>query len=456
MCPPRLVPALVISFLASSVSCPAADWPHFLGANYDLHCEETGLQLQFSEAGPRKLWEVERGRGHAGPVVVGDRVVFIHQVEDKEQVCCLDAATGKRVWEHSYPVEVDQSYGIVDAPRSSPVADPGTGLVYTFGNDGDLICFRLESGEIAWQSSVPETFGKGPFFFGYGSSPLIHGEKLIVNVGSEDACIAALDKRTGKVLWQSDHAWHGSYASPVVAPLNGKDRILVFVGGMVRPPTGGLLCVDPETGTIESEFAWRSDNYASVNAASPVFCGENRVFISEDYGLGGVMLRFDETNQPSVLWTSPDLGCQLQTPVYHQGTLYGVGGGGGLMLALDVRTGRPLWNEMFYQTTIPWQGREIPISLGRAHLVHVDGGFLCLSENGALLRLDLNPGGFEILAKTRPFYAPESWAPPVISGGRLYLMQNEMGAKLHCFDLRAPAAAGEVPASEETPAIRFR
>ncbi|MCB1203666.1 MAG: PQQ-binding-like beta-propeller repeat protein [Verrucomicrobiae bacterium] len=450
----RFVPALALWCIASSFTCVGADWPHFLGPKYDLHCEETGLQLQFPEGGPRKLWEVDRGRGHAGPVVVGERVIFIHQVDDKEEVCCLDAETGKRLWDHSYPVKVSQSYGIVDAPRSSPVADPESGLVFTFGNDGDLICFRMDSGDIVWQRSIPETFGEGPFFFGYGSSPLVYGEKLILNAGSEDACVVALEKSTGKVLWQSDHAWHGSYASPIVAPLNGKDRVLVFTGGMVRPPTGGLLCVDPDNGNIESEFPWRSDNFASVNAASPVYCDENRIFISEDYGLGGVMLQFDGNNQPSVLWTSPDLGCQFQTPVYHQGTLYGVGGGGGLMMACDVRTGRPLWNEMFYQTTIPWQGREIPISLGRAHLVYVDGGFLCLSENGALIRLQLNPGGFEILAKARPFYAPESWAPPVISGGRLYVMQNEMGSKLYCFDLRNPSSASSGPPPAEASSVR--
>lgn len=423
--------------LASTVS--AADWPHFLGAKYDLHHAETGLRLDFPESGPKKLWEVERGRGHAGPVVAGDKVVYIHQVENKEQIRCLDAATGSEIWEHSYPVEVDQNFGIVDAPRSSPVIDVETGLVYTFGNDGDLICLQLADGKVVWQISVPETFGTGPFFFGYGSSPLIHGEKLIVNVGAEEVCVAAVNKRDGKTIWQTDHAWHGSYASPIIANLHGQEKLLVFTGGMVKPPTGGLLCMDPETGAIDSEFPWRSDNFASVNAATPVVCGENRVFISEDYGLGGVMVEYDTAFQPQVRWTSPELGCQFQTPIYHQGTLYGLGGNGGLMLAYDVRSGRMLWNEAFYETKILWQGRPISVSLGHAHLIHVDDGFLCLGEDGVLMRLNLSPGGFEIVAKTRLFYAPETWAPPVISGGRLFVMQNELGPKLHCYDLTVEA-----------------
>lgn len=111
------------------------------------------------------------------------------------------------------------------------------------------------------------------------------------------------------------------------------------------------------------------------------------------------------------------------------------------MLAFDAATGRHLWNEAFYQTTIPWQGRDIPISLGHAHLIHVDGGFLCLSEDGALIRMDLSSAGFRLDAKSRLFFAPETWAPPVISNGRLYINQNEMGSRLICYDLSGKAAA---------------
>ncbi len=429
-----LLPAILVA-----LPLRAEDWPHFLGPRLDLHSGETGLDFSFPESGPRLLWEVERGRGHAGPVVADGKLVFIHQVDDKEQVRCLDAATGGELWQHSYPVEVSQSYGIVDAPRSSPTIDPASGLVFTLGNDGDLICFRLGSGEIVWQRSLPKDFGPAPVFFGYGSAPLVHGDKVVVNAGSEGACVVALARNSGEILWQSAHEWHGSYASPIVAELNGQERILVFTGGMVRPPTGGLLCVNPETGAIESAFPWRSEQYASVNAASPVACGENRVFITEDYGLGGVMLEYDSAFQPRVLWTSGELGCQFQTPIYRRGTLYGVGGNGGLMLAYDVRSGRNLWNEAFYRTLVPWKGREIPVSLGHAHLIHVDGGFLCLGEDGLLLRMDLGPAGFQVLSSARLFHAPETWAPPVVSGGRLYVNQNEMGSRLVCYDLSGKA-----------------
>ena len=443
MTPTTFRQVLLISFAAQLplLNLRAGDWPHFLGPRLDLHSSETGLDFNFPETGPKVLWEVKRGKGHAGPVIADGKLVFIHQVDKNEQIRCLDAATGAAIWEHSYPVDVAQSYGVVDAPRSSPVIDPETKLVYTLGNDGDLICFGLGDGAIVWQGKLPDLFGPSPVFFGYGSSPVIYKDKLIVHVGADGACVVALNKKDGKVIWQNAHDWDGSYASPVVTEINGRDTLLVFAGGMVKPPTGGLLCINPEDGKIDSDFAWRSDNFASVNAASPVPCGENRVFLTEDYGLGGVMLQYGPDFAPRILWTSKEFGCQFQTPIYHDGVIYGFGGNGGLMLAFDAATGRHLWNEAFYQTTIPWQGRDIPISLGHAHLIHVDGGFLCLSEDGALIRMDLSSAGFRLDAKSRLFFAPETWAPPVISNGRLYINQNEMGSRLICYDLSGKAAA---------------
>ncbi len=432
----HLILLSVWTLVLGAASMRADDWPHFLGPRYDLHSAETGLNLDFPETGPRLLWEVERGRGHAGPVISGDKVVFLHQIEDREQIRCVSAETGKTLWEFAYEVKTDQSYGVVDAPRSSPVIDPKTATVYSLGNDGDLVCLALSDGHLIWRLSLPKEFGKSPNFFGYGSSPLVDQDRLIVNVGTPEACVVAFNKKDGTILWKTAHKWGGSYSSPIVARLHGQEKLLVYAAGKSKPPVGGLLCLDPETGRIDSEFAWRSSNFTSIVAASPVACGDRHVFITEDYGLGGVMVEYDDRFQPRLVWPSPEFGCQFQTPIYHDGVIYGAGGNGGLMLAFDAASGRHLWNEPFYQTKIEWQGRPVSLSLGHAHLIHVDGHFLCLGEDGALLCLTLDASGYQIRSKARLFYAPEAWAPPVISGGRLYIMQNEFGPRLLCYDLR--------------------
>ena len=334
----------------------------------------------------------------------------------------------------SYPVENSQNYGIIDAPRASPVIDPATGLVFTLGNDSDLHAIDLKTGEVKWKARLSETLGLAPVFFGHGSCPLVFGGKLIVHAGSPGACVAAYNLATGDLLWKTAHEWGGSYASPVPGKVNGEDRIFVLAGGKIDPPVGGLLCIDPEDGTVDAAVPWRSLLYTSVLAASPVPCGENRVFITEDYGRGGALVEFDRDFKGRIAWEAPDFNCRFQTPVFHDGHLYGFSGSGGLLACFDAATGQIRWSEAFIRLTIPWEGRELPVALGRGSLLRVDNRFLCLGENGTLLWLDLSPdSGAKVLAKTQLFYAPESWAPPVVSNGRLYVNQNELGSRLICY-----------------------
>jgi len=263
------------------------------------------------------------------------------------------------------------------------------------------------------------------------------GDQLIVQVGSPGACVVSLEVKTGKVRWKAAHPWGGSYASPVVGKVNGEDRVFVFAGGMDDPPTGGFLSVNPKDGTIDGEIPWRSTMFASVNAASPVPCGENRVFITEDYGKGGVMIEFGADFRPRIAWAAPDLSCQFQTPIHHDGLLFGFGGTGGLLLCYEVQSGRLRWSEPFIRLLVPWQGRELPVNMGRGNLIHADGAFLCLGENGTLAWLNLTAGGAEVLSATQLFYAPETWAAPVVSGGRLLVNQSNLGSRLICYDFKA-------------------
>ncbi len=431
----RVLPFSLLAAVSFSVS--ADDWPHFLGPNHDLHSAETNLNLDFEREDFKPVWEYERGKGHAGPVVVDDHVVFIHQKDSNEEVVCLKAEDGSEIWKHSYAVEVGQNFGIVDAPRSSPVIDPASKTVYTLGNDGDLIAFKLEDGKILWQIDLNEKYGDAPTFFGRGSSPLVFGQKLIVHVGSPGAFAVALDLKDGSEIWKTAHEWHGSYASPIPGKINGEDRILIYAGGKTDPPTGGLVCLNPVDGKIDDAFPWRTTNPTSVIASSPVVCGANQVFISEDYGKSGAMIQIDQNFKMALAWTAEHLGCQFQTPTYHDGLLTGFGGTGGLMVSYDVQFGRMHMDETFIKLTIPHKGRDLPVNMGRGCLIWVDGDYICLGENGTLLRLGIDLRQKPVvISKAMPFYAPESWAPPVISNGRLYLVQNELGSKLICYDVR--------------------
>ena len=413
-----------------------AEWPRFLGPGDDCHSVEKPLHKAFSETGPPLVWERTKGNGHPAPVIVGEHLVFIHERDGRETVECLHPETGRHLWTVDYPVTIGQSYGIADAPRSSPVIDAASGLVFTLGVRSDLLAISLDTGKIVWQKNLLRELGDSPFFFGCGSCPLVQGGLLVVNIGSHGACVVAFDVKTGDLRWKSAHEWNGSYASPIAATLHGRPRILVFAGGMTDPPTGGLICLNPATGRIDSSIPWRTGMFASVLAASPVPAGQDRVFVTEDYGKGGLMVRYDEAFQATPAWEAPRFGCQMQTPVFHEGHVYGLAGSAGDLVCYEAATGRLLWSEGFQGLTATWQGKEIRVNLGRGSLMAVDGAFLCLGESGTLLWLDLSPGGAKILAKAQLFYAPETWALPALRHGLLYVNQNTQGARILCYDLR--------------------
>jgi len=400
------------------------DWPRFLGPRHDLHSKETKLLKSFPEYGPTKVWEVKRGSGQAPVVVAGNYLVMIHVLDGKEIIECLEPETGKRHWSFEYPVRLGSSYGIRDATRAGPVIDGE--LVFTIGVRGDLHCLELQTGNRVWKKNLDDAFGEAPLFFGRGSGPLVEGDQLIINTGG-DHTVVSLDKRTGELLWTTDSEWHASYASPVPADIQGERRILVFAGGMVRPPTGGLLSIDPQNGRLETMFPWRARGFASVNAASPVVIG-NSAFITESYSEGGALINLDADAPSSAQWTAPRFGSQFTTPVAHQGHLYGIVGTGGTeMVCYEIATGRELWRD----------GINLESArLGRGSLIRVDDAFLCIGAQGTLIWLDLSPTGVKILSESQLFSAPETWGVPTVNKGLLFVNQTTMGPRLICYDLR--------------------
>ncbi len=428
------------------------DWPRFLGSADAPVSKETGILQEFTEAGPAKVWECKKGEGYASPAIVDGRLLLFHRVSGKERLDCLDALTGKRFWSHDYDVDYRDDFGYSAGPRSGPVVNAGK--VVTFGVTSWLKCFDLKTGKLEWEHDCENEFSITKYFFGSGASPLIHGDKVIVNVGgSDDRCVCAFSLKDGTLLWTTKHEWGQSYSSPVTAKVNGKDRVLVFAGGKSEPSTGGLLSLDPVTGTAEDTFFWRARRYPSVNAQTPLLCGEGRVFLSQAYVdrdspcNGGVMLKADDKGKFSPEWKAPDLGCHWMTPVWHDGHLYAFSGEKDKqcdLVCFDGAAGTEKWREHF-AWPLKAGAQNIPMGLYRGSLLQVGGRFLCLGEWGTLCWLDLSPAGAKILSKHQPFVAQQSWTLPALSHGLLYVSQNEddrlngTPSRLICYDLREPS-----------------
>jgi outer membrane protein assembly factor BamB len=395
--------------VAVALAGMGADWPQFLGPKRDGTSAETGLLASWPKKGPPMLWEKEVGEGFSGPVVAGDRLILFHRVGPDEVVECLEAATGKFQWKSKYESGYIDSFRKGNGPRSTPLV--AGGKVYTLGAAGVLQCLELESGKKVWSTALHKEYEVREGFFGVGTSPVLEGELLLVNVGGKGAGIVAFHKDTGKEVWKATDQ-DASYASPVVADVDGVRQALFFTHE-------GLVSLDPKDGTVRWSKRWRARINESVNAATPIVT-EDLLFASASYGTGAVLLRVKKASVEEVWKGDEALSCHYDTPVLVDGFLYGCDGrqeSRAELRCVELKTGKVRW------------GRE---RYGCASLIAADGNLIGLSEGGDLVLIEPTPREYVEKARANVLTGP-CRAAMALANGRLYARD---GKRLVCWNLR--------------------
>ena len=418
------------------------DWPRFLGPSGNSKSPERGIAKTWPAAGPRKVWELPLAEGYAMPVVSRGRLLVFDRVGDRARLRCLRSETGDHLWSFTYETAYEDLYGYSNGPRCSPVIDGNR--VFIFGPEGMLHCLQVSDGALLWKVDTTQKFGVVQNFFGVGSTPVIHGDLLIAQIGGSGAGAAstpggpservmgngtgvvAFDKRTGNVVYTLSNEL-ASYASPTLARVGGRNWCFVFA-------RGGLIGFNPDQGEVDFYYPWRAKIRESVNASNPVVVN-NRVFISETYGPGSSLLEFSPGEVRTVWQDSPKkrrkaMQTHWNTPIPHKGFLYGSSGrhsANAELRCIDWETGEVQWSER---------------GLARCSLLYVDGHLLCLGEYGTLRLLRANPKKFDPIAETvllaedpgegnRPLQYP-AWAAPILSHGLLYVRGRD---RLICLEL---------------------
>jgi len=129
-----------------------------------------------------------------------------------------------------------------------------------------LHAIGLADGKRIWSEDTRARFGVPKGFFGAAGSPLVEEGRLLANVGGRMAGIVAFDAKSGKGLWTAtDDA--ASYSSAISATIAGR-RSAIFL------TRNSLVGLDPATGTVQFQRAWRARQAASVNAATPLVIGD--------------------------------------------------------------------------------------------------------------------------------------------------------------------------------------
>ncbi|HEV2948379.1 MAG TPA: PQQ-binding-like beta-propeller repeat protein, partial [Gemmataceae bacterium] len=422
----------------NQLSTEGSDWPQFLGPFGTSVSAEKGIINPWPAEGLRLVWQKLVGTGYAMPSVSRGRLYLFDREGDRARLSCLYPGTGELIWKFDYPTDYEDYYGYNNGPRCCPVVDGDR--VYIYGPEGMLHCLNAADGQLIWKLDTQSEFHVVQNFFGVGSAPVIEGDLLIVQVGGSlkgdnnegpqkgnGSGVVCFDKLTGKVRYKiSDEL--ASYSSPTLATINGRRWCFVLA-------RGGLIAFDPVTGKIDFHFPWRARAFESVNASNPVVV-DDRVFISECYGPGSALLRVKEGGY-EILWTDADkrfdksMRCHWNTPIVHDGYLYGSSGRHtheAELRCIELATGKVMWSQP---------------DLTRSSLLMADGHFSCLTEDGKLLLLSVNPKKYEEISRMElhkqgepesSLLRPPCWAAPILSHGLLFVRGHD---KLLCFQLIA-------------------
>jgi len=400
---------LAVNATVGSECLIAGDWPQILGPDRNGIARDEQLAESWPAKGPRQVWEARIGSGFAGVVVSGEDLVLFHREENEDKLTAFDAKTGKRRWSTSFSTRFQAQIVEDDGPRSTPTIHDG--LIYAYSAEGNLYCVELKSGDKKWTRHTHADFGATGGYFGAGSSPIVEGSLVIVNVGGDrkQAGIVAFHTDSGETAWTAVND-QASYSAPIAVTL-GNSRHLLCITRM------NFYSLDPQTGKerFHTPFGARGP---TVNAALPVIMG-NHALLTASYGVGSEWLTLGD-NQVAITWKNTLLSSQYTTPITSDGLVYGIDGrqdGGPIALkCINPQTEEVLWSQ---------QGMKY------ATLIGANKQLLIMQTDGILRMARLSKEGYDEIASAS-LLSGTTRALPALSHGMIYV-RNE--SKLVCVDL---------------------
>lgn len=423
------------------------DWPSWRGPEGTGLTREPAVVTSWSQRGENLLWKVPMG-GRSTPIIMNGRYYSNGPVGTEEgrqeRVFCLDAKTGKTIWEQRFNVFLTT---IVEnrVGWTSVVGDPETGHVYCHGTGGELMCFDGDDGKILWKRSLTEEFGRISGYGGRLHSPVIDEDRLILAFSNSSwgthnkplHRIAVFNKKTGDLLWWAEPgevpADKTQYADPVIAVIGGV-RMMIFANG-----EGNVYGLKARTG--EQLFVARISG-RGLNV-TPVVHG-NHVIVAhseENHGtneLGGVFCldatkRGDITDS-GVVWK--ELGCQVgySAPAVAHGRVYAVTNSA-ILHCFDVETGKRYWE---YNLGRVGKGSPLVTADKVIYVGEQNGVFHILRDEGDKC-VSLDQDEFD----REDDNVVEIFGSPAVADGRVYFC-----TRYHAFCLGAadqPAIAAAIP-----------
>ncbi|MEY4200303.1 MAG: hypothetical protein RLZZ265_2043 [Verrucomicrobiota bacterium] len=326
--------------VAAQKSATVPYWTDFRGPNRDGDYTEQPINVDWTKSPPKLLWKQPIGGGYASFVAADGLAFTIEQRREQEAVTAYEVETGREVWAHSYPARFQEWMG-GEGPRATPTWHEGR--LYSLGGTGQFRCLEAATGKLLWQHDLLAEHSCSNLYFALSAAPLVVEDKVLVLAGEpqgRDArMLIAYDKVSGALAWKALEGKAG-YSSPMLVTLAGERQLLVH-------SSSHLLGVSPTDGKPLWRFPWRVEFDNSI--AQPIVTGTNRVVLSAGYGTGAVGLELNRGEggfAVKELWRNKFLKNKFTSSVLHNGHLYGLDED--ILVCLDATTGERRWKDGRY------------------------------------------------------------------------------------------------------------
>jgi outer membrane protein assembly factor BamB len=399
-----IVGTLVLSGLTVAVTAQNAgpDWPQWRGPRRD------GTLTAFTEpkAWPETLtqrWKITVGEGYSTPILVSNRIYQFSRQGENEILRAIDAASGKVIWEKSYAAPFEMTSGTKrhgPGPKSTPTyAD---GRIFTLGMSSIVTAWDAATGKELWR--IPA----GPLQpqFHTAMSPFVENGQMILHLGGDkQGSLNSFDPATGKIRW----SWTGdgpAYGSPIIANIGGTRQLMLF-------SQRNFVGVDPETGALLWSVPFEARS--TTNSITPLVYGGNTIIVS---GQGKPLTAYIVANKggkwaADLAWENPEIQMSFSNAVLIGDAIFSMSPlNSGQFFWADAKSGKTLW------LSEPRQG-------GNAAITRSGDLLFVLKDTGELMVGKATPGAAFTPTKTYTVATSATWAPPVISGNRIFVKDVE-------------------------------
>jgi len=372
--------------LAASISASAAErWTQFRGPDGAGVSDATGLPIEWSETHNIRWKTALPGKAWSSPVVWDEQVWVTNATEDGKRLSavCLNRETGEVVRDVLvFAIEKPQfCYPFNSYASSTPVIEAGRVYVH-YGSHGTA-CLDTADGRIVWARQDL----KCDHFRGAGSSPIVFGDLLFLTFdGADLQYVAALDKHTGKTVWQKDREidygtdngdHKKAFSTPTIVTSAGRPQL-------VSPAAAATMAYDPFTG----EGLWKV-HHGGMNAAAPPLAAGDLVLVNTgDGGFKQFAVRPEgrgDVTESHVAWKFQQGVPSRCAPLLIGDLLYMLNEAG-IVTCLDAKSGEVVWKHRlggnYSSSPVAAEGRiYINTEDGESHVIAAGRKFRLLATN---------------------------------------------------------------------------